>query len=58
MFLTKKAQKITFWPKNLSFSGIKYKNFQKWEEKKSEKTFPRYMYLDGFGKFLAIFVPK
>ena len=24
--------------------------------KKSEKTFPRYMYLDGFGKFLVIFV--
>ena len=26
--------------------------------KKSEKTFPRYMYLDGFGKLLVIFVQK
>ena len=25
---------------------------------KSEKTFPRYTYLDGFGKFLMIFVKK
>ena len=26
--------------------------------KQSEKTFPRCMYLDGFGKFLVIFVQK
>ena len=26
--------------------------------KKSEKTFPRYTYLDGFGKFSVIFVQK
>ena len=25
---------------------------------KSEKTSPRYTYLDGFGKFLVIFCPK
>ena len=25
---------------------------------KSEKTFPRYMFLDGFGKFLVVLVQK
>ena len=25
---------------------------------KSEKTFPKYTYLDGFGKFFVIFVQK
>ena len=41
------------------FLGQKCQNFQKLEiNQKSEKTFPRYMYLDGFGKFLVIFVQK
>ena len=39
------------------FFGFFGQNFQKLEmNQKSEKSFPRYMYVDGFGKFLEIFV--
>ena len=44
------GQNFSFWAKNAKI----FKN--KKLIKKSEKTFPRYMYLDGFGKFLVIFV--
>ena len=51
---------MKFWPKSDFFSGffgVKiFKN--KTLIKKSAKTFPRYTYLDGFGKFLVIFVQK
>ena len=45
------AKISVFGPKMPQFSKIKNKH-------ESEKTFPRYMYLDGFGKFLVIFVQK
>ena len=41
------------------FFGPKMQNFQRREiNKKNEKTFPRHVYLHGFGKFLVIFVQK
>ena len=43
------AKTSVFWTKNA-------KIFKNKKLIKSEKTFPRYMYLDGFGKFLVIFV--
>ena len=58
--LTKKARKITFYPKFQFFWAKNAKIFKnKKLIKKSEKTFPRYMYLGGFGKFLSknIFLP-
>ena len=57
--LTKKAKKKSLFGQNFSFLGQKSKNFQKYEiNQKSEKTFPKHMYLNGFGKFLVIFVKK
>ena len=57
--LTKKAKKITFWPK---FHFFRAKNAKivknKKLIKKVRKTFPRHMYLDGFGQFFVIFVQK
>ena len=54
----KKKKKNTFWPKFQLF-GQKCQYLQNWEiNQKSEKTFPRCMYLDGLGKFLVTFVQK
>ena len=48
-----------FWPKKSNFLAFLVKIFKnKKLIKKSEKTFPRYTYSDGFGKFLVIFVQK
>ena len=46
------AKISVFWAKNAKI----FKNKKLFKE--SEKTFPRYTYLDGFGKFLVIFVQK
>ena len=40
-------------------AGLFGQNFQRSEiNQKSEKAFPVYMYLDGFGKFLKFFIQK
>ena len=58
-FWPKKKKKNHFLAKISVFWGPKCQNFQKEEiNQKNEKTFPRYMYLDGFGKLLVIFVQK
>ena len=62
--LTKKSSKNflrALWPKNqiffFFFFAKKSKTCQKHEiNQKSEKTVLKYMYLDGFGIFLKIFV--
>ena len=63
--LVKKAWKITFWPKYQIFDQKMPKFSKIWnlskikEEKENKwKPFPRYMYLDRFGKFLVIFPKK
>ena len=53
------VQKTEILAKKVIFSDFFGQNFQKKEIiKKSEKTFPRYTYLNGFCKFLVIFVRK
>ena len=49
-------KKLKFWPKCdfLDFLATIFKT----KMLKKEKTFPRYMILDGSGKFLVIFVQK
>ena len=57
--LTKKAKKKSLFGQNFSFLGQKCQSFQGWEiDQGSGKTFPGYMCLDGFGRFLVIFTKK
>ena len=44
-------KKLEFWQKILGFFWLKFSEIKH----KSEKAFPRYLYLDGFGTFLVIF---
>ena len=53
------SKKLKFWQKSDFWGAFLVKIFKnKKFNLKSEETFPRYTYLDDFGKFLVIFVQK